>query len=312
MSLDGQSLHIPGEDRPRLDDVSVALQPGEILVLVGPNGAGKSTLLRCLAGDLPPLRGAVHLDGQPVDCWSGLERARRVAVLPQQSALDFPFIVRDVVALGRFPYANSCTRAQDHRRVDEALARCRVEHLASRRYTTLSGGERHRVQLARVLAQVDDADCGTGRYLLLDEPVSDLDAAEGFALLELLKNLAAEGVGMAVTLHDLSLAHRFARRIVILHEGRSVADGRPDEVLSSRHLREVFGVESCFLDHPDGGRHLLVTAPRQDHSPHDMSSLHPRSPASPVQHPDETSGTHPKAVFESADLPPSSHHLGVL
>jgi ABC-type hemin transport system ATPase subunit len=166
-----------------LNDVSLAFNPGEVLALIGPNGAGKSTLLKAVAGELTPTTGVVELEQKPLAAWSLQERARRRAVLPQHSMLDFPFTVLEVVLLGRSPHGGGAS-VHDHYIARQALAAVEAAHLEQRLYPTLSGGERQRVQLARVLAQIwEPLPDGTARYLLLDEPTASLDLAHQHATL---------------------------------------------------------------------------------------------------------------------------------
>jgi len=222
-----------------VSEVSLAVAPGELLVLAGPNAAGKSTLLDVLAGTLAPRPGAVSLDGIALAEWSPRALARRRAVLPQYDALSFPFRVEEVVALGLMPHARL---GESGRAVGESLARAGVVHLLGRRYTELSGGERRRVQLARVLAQVGAAPTAKPSYLLLDEPTAALDLAYQHSVMGCLRALAEEGLGVLAVVHDLSLAARYAHRLALMGGGRLHRCGPVDEVLQSPSLEAVYGV----------------------------------------------------------------------
>jgi iron complex transport system ATP-binding protein len=213
-----------------LDGVSLALEGGALTALAGPNGAGKTTLLSVLAGLVAPDKGSVSVDGVPLASLHRLERARRIAWLEQGARAAWGLTVREIAALGRLPHGDAGADA-----VAAALAACGLEALAGRRVDTLSGGETRRAMLARVLATGAEA-------LLLDEPAADLDPAQGFALMRLLRREAERGRAVAVVLHDLSLAARFADRIVLLAEGRIVADGAPATVMTPAHAGRVFGV----------------------------------------------------------------------
>jgi iron complex transport system ATP-binding protein len=237
-----------------LEGVDLALQPGEVLGVLGPNGAGKSTLLGALCGELEADAGSVTLDGRALGQWSGQERARRLAVLPQSSTLSFAFPVADVVAMGRLPHDTG--RVRDAEIVDAALRAADAEHLRGRSYLALSGGERQRVHLARVLAQLWPG--GAGQVLLLDEPTSALDPLHQHTTLQAVRDFAGQGAAVLVILHDLNLAARYCDRILLLQDGRPHAFGTPDEVLQADPLRAVFGLDVLIQRHPERGHPLIV------------------------------------------------------
>ncbi len=216
-----------------LENVDLDVHGGELVALVGPNGAGKSTLLAALAGDLEPDAGTVRVGERDVRSMRPLDLARRRAVLPQQGRLSFGFRVREVVAMGRSPWARTAHEDDDDRRVADALARADVVHLVERSYPTLSGGERARTDLARVLAQ-DTA------VVLLDEPTAALDIRHQEAVLGVARGLARAGRAVVVVLHDLSLAAAYADRVCVLSRGSVRADGAPRDVLTPDLLGEVY------------------------------------------------------------------------
>ncbi|WP_432033821.1 heme ABC transporter ATP-binding protein [Streptomyces antibioticus] len=232
--------------------VDVRVRAGEVLALVGPNGAGKSTLLAALAADLPASAGTVRIHGRPAGGWSAPELALRRAVLPQAPVLSFPFTVADVVRMGRAPHDSS--PAEDEAVIAEAMAATEVTHFAARPFSALSGGERARVALARVLAQ-------RAPLLLLDEPTAALDLKHQELVLRLCRERAREGDAVVVVLHDLGLAAAYAHRVAVLHEGRVAADGPPAEVFTGRLLSEVYDQPVEVLPHPRTGA-LLVTPER--------------------------------------------------
>ena len=237
-----------------LADIDLQLQPGQVLGVLGPNGAGKSTLLGALSGELEASAGSVTLDGRALGAWSGQERARRLAVLPQSSTLNFAFPVLDVVGMGRLPHASG--RVRDGEIVEAALRAADAEHLRGRSYLALSGGERQRVHLARVLAQLWPG--GEGQILLLDEPTSMLDPLHQHTCLQAVRRLAESGAAVLVILHDLNLAARYCDRLLLLEQGRAHALGTPVEVLRAEPLQAVFGLEVLVQTHPERGHPLIV------------------------------------------------------
>ena len=238
-----------------LSDVSLELHAGEVLAVIGENGAGKSTLLRVLSGELRPSSGSVTLAGKPLSSHSPLELARRRAVLSQDQQVSFSFTALEVARMGRHPHgeANATTIAL------EALRLCDAAQLESRVFATLSGGERQRVQLARTLAQVWDA---SDALLLLDEPTSQLDIKHQQATLRLARAAAERGAAVLAILHDLNLAAGSADRIVMLSKGRSVASGKPWEVLTADRIGRVFGASVSVIPHPDTQQPLIVSSLR--------------------------------------------------
>ncbi|MEO8262919.1 MAG: heme ABC transporter ATP-binding protein [Pseudolysinimonas sp.] len=234
VALDAVGVTLDG--RAVLEGVTLEVVPGEVLALVGPNGAGKSTLLAVLSGERRPDAGTATLDGRALHEYAPLELARRRAVLTQDNAVTFPFRVRDVVEMGRSPWARTPELADDERALAVASSQADVTHLLDRRFTDLSGGERARVSLARVLAQ------STG-IVLLDEPTAALDLRHQEDVLSIARELASAGRAVVIVLHDLSLAGAVADRVGLLSAGRLVALGPPSEVLTASALGEVYGVE---------------------------------------------------------------------
>lgn len=237
-----------------LADIDLQLQPGEVFGVLGPNGAGKSSLLGALSGELPLARGAVTLHGRALADWSGPERARQLAVLPQSSTLSFAFKVEQVVGMGRLPHASG--RARDAEIVEEALQAADAAHLRGRSYLALSGGERQRVHLARVLAQLwPGAD---GQCLLLDEPTSALDPLHQHTTLQAVRDFAGRGAAVLVILHDLNLAARYCDQILLLQNGLPHSQGTPEQVLNAQALEAVFGLQVLIQQHPERGHPLIV------------------------------------------------------
>lgn len=257
----GLSFGYPGRDV--LRDVTLSLEAGELVALCGPNGAGKSTLLRLLLGLHAPSAGGVELGGAPLASLPRREIARRAALLPQEAEnpAELPLTVREVVALGRLPHLRrfESERPEDGRAVERALEATDTAVLAERPMTELSGGERHRVHLARALAQ-------GAPVLLLDEPIAGLDLAHQLQALELLRATVNEpgeggGRGAIVALHELSLAGRWCDRIVLLHGGALVADAPPAQVLTPATLARVFGVHAQVSADAQGRPFVIPVSP---------------------------------------------------
>ncbi|GGM86467.1 heme ABC transporter ATP-binding protein [Streptomyces fuscichromogenes] len=250
---EGEGVHVRLGGRSVLVGVDIVARGGEVLALVGPNGAGKSTLLAALAGDVAPGGGVVRVFGRPATEWSARELALRRAVLPQSAALSFPFTVADVVEMGRAPYGGA-DPDEDELAVAEAMAATEVTAFAERSFGALSGGERARVALARVLAQ-------RAPVLLLDEPTAALDLRHQELVLRLCRQRARAGDAVVVVLHDLALAAAYAHRVAILRAGRVAADGPPAEVFEERLLSEVYDQPVEVFPHPRTG--VAVVAPRR-------------------------------------------------
>lgn len=240
-----------------LRDISLTLSRGELVALIGPNGAGKSTLLRLLTGFLPPDGGRCLLEDKSLAAWSTEALSRRLAVMRQQSRPGFDWPVGQIVAMGRAPWPDD-TRGGA---VDEVMHLTGCAPLADRRYSTLSGGEQQRVQLARALAQlwVNGAPQG---WLFLDEPTSALDLYHQQHLLRLLKKLTIAGeLHVCAVLHDLNLAALWADRLLLLHRGELVAQGTAQQVLQADSLRRWYGAEVEIGRHPQSGAPQVFLSP---------------------------------------------------
>jgi iron complex transport system ATP-binding protein len=230
-----------------LQGVHATIEPGRLTAIIGPNGSGKSTLLRLLAGELQPERGRVLWEGQPLRRLDRRETARRFAVLPQSSALTFDFAVEEVVLMGRTPHRRDSNPERDQAIATAALERVGMEAFAHRLYNTLSGGEKQRAHLARVLAQIWEPHPEKPRYLFLDEPTSSLDLKHQHSVLRIARELSGAGAGVLVVLHDLTLARRYADSVLILKDGRSAGFGPPGQVLSAPRLEWVFEVSHDLI-----------------------------------------------------------------
>ncbi|MFM5884028.1 MAG: ABC transporter ATP-binding protein [Novosphingobium sp.] len=241
--LQADKIHLAA----RLTDVSLDLRRGEITAICGPNGAGKSSLLGCLAGLLAPGSGSIALDDVVLAALPAVQRARLIGFLPQQSEVAWDVSAETLVALGRLPWRSNA--AEDRTAIETAVAAMDLADLRHRPVTQLSGGERARVLLARVLA-------GTPQWVLADEPLANLDLAHQLALLAQFRALAGAGQGVVLVLHDLAQAMNYADRVVVLERGRIAADGVPEAVLTDALIEQVWGVRAHWLGEP--GRRALV------------------------------------------------------
>lgn len=233
-----------------LDSVDLEIRAGEITALVGPNGAGKSTLFAALSGDLPPSSGSVLLEGRPVRSYSSKQLALRRAVLPQDHMVRFSYSVQEIVELARLAHAPD--PAVDERVVEESLAAAEVVHMRRRDVQTLSGGEMARTAFARVLAQ-------SASVVLLDEPTAALDLRHQESVLRTARHLRDQGACVVVVLHDLNLAAAYSDRVLMLAEGRLVADGTPEEVFTAEAIEQVYRQRVLVTRHPGRGCPLIVT-----------------------------------------------------
>lgn len=235
----------------RLDKVSAVFRPGEVTAICGPNGAGKSTLLSCLAGLIEPEGGEVLLDGRLLAGIPPRDRARSIGYLPQTPEVAWDVSVDTLVALGRLPWPAAPGAAA----IEAALAAMDLQPLRSRPVSRLSGGERARALLARVLA-------GEPRWLLADEPLANLDLAHAAGLMAALRRQARAGAGVVLVLHDLAMAMNHADRVLVLHQGAVAADGAPQQALDQNVLARVWGVSARWLGDP-GARALALDQPSQ-------------------------------------------------
>jgi iron complex transport system ATP-binding protein len=251
LEVEGVSWGVPG--RGILENVSLEVEPGEMVGLIGPNGGGKTSLLRCVYGFLEPWSGSVMLDGEDVRGMCARRLARRVAVVLQETPGGFDFTVRESVLMGRTPHKALFDRetAEDRRIVEHALVRVGADDLGERDFRTLSGGEKQKVLVARALTQ-------NARLLVLDEPTNHLDVGHQLEVLDLVKSLR---VTTLAALHDLNLAALFCDRLYVLKSGRVFASGTPKEVLTPRLLEEIYGVASEVRTHPSTGKPHVTFLP---------------------------------------------------
>lgn len=240
------TFRVPG--RTLLHPLSIAFPAGKVTGLIGHNGSGKSTLLKMLGRHQPPSEGEILLDAQPLASWSSKSFARKVAYLPQQLPPAEGMTVRELVAIGRYPWHGALGRfgALDREKVEEAIALVGLKPLAGRLVDSLSGGERQRAWIAMLVAQ-------DSRCLLLDEPTSALDIAHQVDVLALVHRLSQQrGLTVIAVLHDINMAARYCDYLVALRGGKLIAQGEPAAIMRGETLEQIYGIPMGILPHPAG------------------------------------------------------------
>ena len=242
-NLIADRLTLKVKDATLVETASFSLRPGEFTVLLGPNGAGKTSLLRAALGLEAPTSGKATLGGEDTRQLSPIDRARSVAYLPQIRPLAWPNTVLDVVALGRFSHGAALGRLKgaDAEAVERAVSACDLQSLAHRRADTLSGGELARMHCARAFA-------AEAPLLVVDEPTAALDPHHQFGILDLITDYVNQGGGALVVLHDIQMAARYASRVIWMKDGRILADGPPEETLTSERLESIYGIRAKVDD----------------------------------------------------------------
>jgi iron complex transport system ATP-binding protein len=259
--LQAEKLSLGYDSTPVIHSLDLETPSGGITALIGPNGCGKSTLLRGLARLLKPQQGTILLDGRAIHDIPTKQLAKELGILPQSPTAPEGITVRELVAQGRYPHQDWFQQwsHEDEDALQKALSLTTLTHLADRAVDTLSGGQRQRAWIAMALAQETDV-------LLLDEPTTYLDLSHQLEVLELLEKLNEEGKTIIMVLHDLNHAAHFADHLVVLADGKVVAQGHPNEVITEDLVRDVFHVESKVVSHPVTG--LPLCLPLKRNNPH--------------------------------------------
>lgn len=235
--------------KPVMEDVSFSIDEAQMVAVIGPNGSGKTTLLKIINGTLLPAAGQVFIDGKDIRQWSRKEIAQRVAIVPQETSVIFPFFAEEIVLMGRFPHLSryGFENKEDYRIVHEAMKQTDTLDFAARRFSELSAGERQRVLIARALAQEP-------KILLLDESTVFLDLKHQAQFLSLLRQLnIAQQLTVIFVTHDVNLAAQNAHRIILLDSGKIYAIGMPAEVITAANLKKVYDVEAGIDSNPYDG-----------------------------------------------------------
>ena len=252
MTLIVRNLGFSYGERRILDAIDTTYEAGKFTVILGPNGAGKSTLLACLAGLLEPQIGTISLHDADITCMAPTTRARHIGLLPQGAETHWAITSEALVTLGRIPHMRGVgTSADDRRAIAAAMSATATKGFANRPVTQLSGGERARVLLARVLA-------GEPEWILADEPLANLDPGFQLDILNLLRRQAEAGKGVVAVLHDLQYAVRFADHLLLLHEGRLFAQGSVEDVITSANLAHVYGIDATLFKDEEGTIQLNI------------------------------------------------------
>jgi iron complex transport system ATP-binding protein len=255
--ITAENINFSYASKPVMESVSFAVDEAQIVAIIGPNGSGKTTLLKIINGTLFPNSGQMLIDDRNTLQWSHQEIARKVAIVPQETAIIFPFYAEEIVLMGRFPHLNNYRfeDKKDYRIVHEAMEKTDTLAFATRRFDELSAGERQRVLIARALAQEP-------KVLLLDESTVFLDLKHQLQFLTLLRQLnAAQQLTVIFVTHDINLAAQNASRIILLYSGKIYAIGKPAEVITAANIKEVYDVDVLIDKNPRSGlpRMTLLT-----------------------------------------------------
>ncbi len=243
-----------------LKNISIDFLPCEFNMILGPNGSGKSTFLKIFSGELKPIKGEVFVDNKELSHIKKEGLAKVRAVMTQQPELSFPLSVEEVVMMGRYPHFDFNPIKKDQIICGEAIEKLQIEHLKGRNYLTLSGGEKQRVQFARVLAQIWEKPESGNRFLFLDEPLANLDINYQQEFLKLAKELLKLNTVLVAVMHDVNLAVQYADKLFFLKAGELVASGKPSAILSEKLIKEVFDVDTRIIANPVDGTPLMLYA----------------------------------------------------
>ena len=255
--ISAENINFSYATKPVMENISFTIDAAQIVAIIGPNGSGKTTLLKIINGTLFPDAGQMLIDGKETSRWSRKDIAQKVAIVPQETAVIFPFYAEEIVLMGRFPHLSNYRfeDKKDYRIVHEAMEKTDTLAFTARRFDELSAGERQRVLIARALAQEP-------KVLLLDESTVFLDLKHQAQFLSLLRQLnTAQQLTVIFVTHDINLAAQHADRIILLYSGKIYAIGKPAEVITAANIKEVYDVNSLIDQNPQSGlpRMTLLT-----------------------------------------------------
>ena len=241
-----------------LKNVSASFLPGEFNMILGPNGSGKSTFLKIFSGEINKFQGTVFYDDKKIKELRKDELAKKRAVMSQQADLGFPLLVEEVVMMGRYPHFTFNPNKKDITICNEVIERMNLVEFKERNYLTLSGGEKQRVQFARVLAQVWEKPADGYRYLFLDEPLNSLDISYQHEFLQAAVELIKDHTVLIAVMHDINLAAHYADNLFFLKEGELVVHGKPKDILSAGMIEKVFNIKTTVIENPVTGKPLII------------------------------------------------------
>lgn len=265
--IEAKNITVQIGDKKLVNNVSMNIQPGKFSVILGKNGAGKSTFLKTLTGDMKPTSGEILVEGRNLKSVAHEHLARKRAVMMQNLNLSFSFTSLEVVLMGRTPHSRGFETPRDQKIARECMKQAGVDHLMDRSFPTLSGGEKQRVQFARMLAQLwDRIEEKRSCCLMLDEPLSSLDLAYQHNIMHLVKRLSRKNVAVLMILHDLNLAAQYADEINIMKDGRSFALGTPADVFKSEIIEMAFDCPVHIMQHPHHHCPLVIATRRDEKS----------------------------------------------
>ena len=241
-----------------LKNVSASFLPGEFNMILGPNGSGKSSFLKIFSGEINKYQGTVLYDDKKIKELRKEELAKKRAVMSQQADLGFPLLVEEVVMMGRYPHFTFNPNKKDITICNEVIERMNLFEFKERNYLTLSGGEKQRVQYARLLAQVWEKPAEGYRYLFLDEPLNSLDISYQHEFLQAAVELIKDHTVLIAVMHDINLAAHYADNLFFLKEGELVVHGKPKDILTENIIEKVFNIKTTVIDNPVTGKPLII------------------------------------------------------
>jgi iron complex transport system ATP-binding protein len=241
-----------------LNDISAEFLAGEFNMILGPNGSGKSSFLKIFSGEINDYEGSVLYNDKNISTQKRENLARYRAVMSQQPELSFPLMVDEVIMMGRYPHFNFSPNKKDYSICEAVIERMRLSSFKERNYLTLSGGEKQRVQFARVLAQIWEQPAAGSRYLFLDEPLASLDINYQQEFLQLAAEFAKKGNVLIAVIHDINLALQYADKLFFFKEGQLIARGKPEEVINEQLIKDVFDVKASIITNPITGQPLVI------------------------------------------------------